>query len=65
MEDGTKVALLNSRVASAMITAMGMQALNQHWAYIGQAPAYNDSDFQSLITSFKIDTESVEKLLGG
>ena len=54
-----KAAFINAQVACAMIEAMGMQAENQHRQNCGNAVAYGDEAFASLIDKYSIHHNAV------
>ncbi len=49
MSDELKAAVINARVATAMIRAMGMQAENQHRTHRGDQIAYDETAFLNVI----------------
>lgn len=63
MTDEKNVAIVISSSARAMIEAMGMQAENKIREHRGEAMAYNEEAFDSIITANGIDWNSVMVLL--
>ncbi len=49
MKDELKAAVINARVATAMIRAMGMQAENQHRMNCGSSIAYGEEAFVAVV----------------
>lgn len=49
MNEEQRLVYCQSRIACAMITAMGMQAENQQREFEGKAMAYTEAAFQKVI----------------
>lgn len=58
-------AVVQARVACALIEMEGMRSWNQHCVHIGAPPGYSEGSFQYLIQQHEIDDASVQKILNG
>ena len=59
MTDDQNVAYINSQVACAMITAMGMQAENQQRIHRGESLAYVEQAFLDVLDRYGIHHNAV------
>lgn len=58
-----KAAYIQSQATSAMIEALGMQALNKERELRGESMAYDDVAFDKLIEKYGLDHNTVVKFL--
>jgi len=65
MTDPDQIAMLNARVARALIRAMGYQAENLQREHRGESMAYMEQDFSDLIDLEAIGYNDVIALVKG
>lgn len=63
MADADKVAIVNARVACALIALEGMKAENRQRAWEDKSNAYGESDFTSIVNDHAIGENDVIGLL--
>ena len=65
MNENQKAAYIMAMAASALIEAMGMQALNQYRTDRGETIAYDDEAFQKVVDKYELHHNSILTLFHG